>query len=86
MTYNVFSGTLNPTHFTSETYCMRLAENTGRKKSQSRHHRITLSGYICYIFATKAHMDNLKKLSNSNNSSTCPHHMANFGPLTAEIG
>jgi len=27
-----------------------------------------------------------EKLSNSNISSTCPHNMANFGPLTAEIG
>jgi len=27
-----------------------------------------------------------KKLLNSNMSSTCPHNMANFGPLTAEIG
>jgi len=30
---------------------MRLAENTGFKKSPSEHHRTTLSGYI---FATKA--------------------------------
>ena len=27
-----------------------------------------------------------KNLSNSNISSTCPQNMANFGPLTAEIG
>jgi len=27
-----------------------------------------------------------KHLLNSNISSTCPHNMANFGPLTAEIG
>jgi len=26
-----------------------------------------------------------KNLSNSNTSSTCPHNMVNFGPLTAEI-
>ena len=42
---------------------MRLTENTGRKKScpksPSGHHRTTLSGYI---FATKAHIDNRKKL------------------------
>jgi len=31
-------------------------------------------------------MDNRKNLLNSNTSSTCPHHMVNFGPLTAEIG
>jgi len=45
----------------SETCCMRLAENAGRKKCQkssSAHHRTTLSGYI---FATKALIDNRKK-------------------------
>jgi len=67
--------------------CTRLAENTGRKKIAknlpSAHHRTTLSGYI---FATKARIDNRKKnLLNSNTSSTCPHHMVNFSPLTAEI-
>ena len=54
------------------------------KNSPSGHHRINLSGYI---FATKACIDNRKKnLLNSNISSTCPHNMANFCPLTAEIG
>ena len=46
----------------SDTCCTRLGENTGRKKSPkspSGHHRTTLSGYI---FATKAHIDNRKKL------------------------
>jgi len=43
---------------------MRLAENTGRKKSPkiaiwgAGHHRTTLLGYI---FATKARIDNRKK-------------------------
>jgi len=37
---------------------MRLAGNTGCKKSVSAHHHTTLSGYI---FATKAHIDNRKK-------------------------
>ena len=66
----------------SEMCCTRLAKNTGRKKSPSGHHRTTLSGYI---FATKACIDNRKNLLNSNISSTCPHIMANFGPLAAEI-
>ena len=43
----------------SETCCARLAENTGRKKSPSGHHPTTLSGYI---FATKACIDNRKKV------------------------
>ena len=65
-----------------QTCCTRLAENTGRKKSPSGHRRTTLSGYI---FATKARIDNRKKLLNSNNSPTCPHNMANISPLEAEI-
>jgi len=43
----------------SEMCCTRLAENTGHKKSPSGHHHTTLSGYI---FATKACIDNRKKL------------------------
>jgi len=39
------------------------------KNSPSWHHRTTLSGYI---FATKARIDNQKKLLNCNISSTCP--------------
>jgi len=124
MTYNVFSGTLNPTHFTSlpivmgrplhfaavvfillsfcilllfflaysqqseigclpyfhkwcglsalcanlecmsEICFMWLAENTGckdyTKKWPSAHHRTSLS---VYIFASKARIDNLKKIT-----------------------
>ena len=54
-----------------------------RQKSPSGHHRTTLS---CYIFATKARIDNRKKnLLSSNISSRCPHNMVNFGLLAAEI-
>ena len=66
----------------SEMRCTRLAANTGRKKSPSRHHRTNLSGHI---FATKACIDNRKNLLSSDMSSTCPHNMVNFGLLTAEI-
>jgi len=45
-------------------------------------HRTTLSGYI---FATKACINNRKKVLNSNTSSTYPHNMVNFGPPVAEI-
>jgi len=51
------------------------------KKSPSVHH-LTLSGYI---FATKARIDNRKKLLSSNTSSTRPDNVVNFGPLVAEI-
>jgi len=47
----------------SEMCCTRLAENTGRKKSQSAHHRTTLLGYI---FATIKHVSTIGKLLNSN--------------------
>jgi len=62
---------------------MRLAKNTGRKNSPSAHHRTTLSGYIV---ASNACIDNRKNLLNSNISSTSPHNIVNFGPLTTEIG
>jgi len=52
------------------------------KNSPSGHHCTTLSGYI---FATKARVDNGKKLLNSNMFSTCSHNTVNFGPLAAEI-
>ena len=38
---------------------------------------------IGYIFATKAHIDNRKKLANI--SPTCPYNMVNFDVLAAEI-
>ena len=59
---------------------MQDAKNA--KKSPSGHNRITLSGYI---FATKARIDNRKKLLSSNISFTCPHNMVNFSILPAEI-
>jgi len=64
--------------------CTRVAENTRRKKSPKIRHRGTIA-QLC-VFATKACIDNRKKLLKSNISPACPHNMANFGPLTAEIG
>ena len=52
------------------------------KKSPSVNHRTNFSGYIS---ATKARINNRKKLLSSNISSTCLHNMVNFGPLAAEI-
>ena len=52
------------------------------KNSPSGHHRTTLSGYI---FATKARIDNRKKMVNSNISRTRPHNMVNFGILADEV-
>jgi len=67
----------------SETCCTLFTENAGPKKSPSAHHRTTLLGCV---FTTRAHIDNWKKnLLNSNISSTCPHNMANVGPLTVSL-
>jgi len=50
------------------------------KKSPSGHHHTNLSGYI---FATKARIDNRKKiLLSSNISSTCPHNMVILRPTS----
>jgi len=61
---------------------MRLAENTGRKKSPFWHHRTILLGCT---FAAEACIDNRKKLLNTDTSPTCHHNMVNFGLLMAEI-
>jgi len=50
-----------------------------RKKSPSAHHHTTLLGWT---FATKAVLTIGKKLV----KQQCPHNMANFGPLAADIG
>jgi len=67
----------------SETCCMRLAGNTGRKKvaknSPDAHHR-----KLCRAISLQG-IDNQKKTFLNSNISTCPHNMANFGALTAEI-
>jgi len=53
------------------------------KNSPSGHHRTIFSGCI---FATKAYIDNWKKMLNSNISYTCSRNMVNVGPLSVEIG
>jgi len=56
------------------------------KKSQSGHHRTSLSGYI---FATKTRIDNREKLLKQQYPLHAfpqySHNMVNFGPLAAEI-
>jgi len=64
----------------SEMCCTRLAGNTGCKKSPSVHHRTTLSDYI---FATKAHIDNWKKLVKQ---QYLPHMSLQYGELRPTSG
>jgi len=59
-----------------------MQDQKSRPKWPSGHHRTTSSGYI---FATKARIDNRKKLLSRNTSSACLDNMVNFGPLIAEI-
>jgi len=66
----------------SVTCCKRLAENTGRKKSPKIRRLCAPShNFVFPVFATKACIDNWKKLLNSNISLACPHNIVNFGPL-----
>ena len=57
----------------------RVAKN----RHLGMHHRTNLSGYI---FATKARIDNRKNLFKHQYLLHSPRYMANFRPLTAEIG
>jgi len=60
----------------------RLAGNTGRKNR----HMGTITQLCRAESAQLRHVLTIgNNLLNSNTSSTCPHNMANFGPLTAEI-
>jgi len=61
-------------HVWNVLQCTRLAGNTVRKKSPSGYRR-NWGMYSQWE----------KKLLNSNISSTWPHNMVNFGPLTTEI-
>jgi len=66
---------------------VRLAENTGRKKVAKNRHLGTIAQLCAAISWQLRHVSTIgKKLLSSNTSSICPHNMANFGPLTAEIG
>jgi len=67
--------------------CTRLAENPGHKKSPTNRHQGTIAQICLAISSQLTHVSTTgKSLLNSNVSSTCPHNVANFGPLTAEIG
>ena len=71
----------------SEMCCTRLAENTGRKKSSKIRHLGTIAQLCQAVSFQLRHVSTIgKKVLNSNISSTCPHNMVNFGPLTAEVG
>jgi len=64
--------------------CTRFAEYTGCKNSASAHYRTTLSGYI---FATKASVDNRKKLGKQQYLlHKASHNMVNVGSQLRSAG
>jgi len=70
-----------------EMCCTQLAENTRRKKVAKNCHLRTIAQLCQAISSQLRHISTIgKNLLSSHTSSTCPHNMANFGPLTAEIG
>jgi len=70
----------------SETCCMRLAENTGRKKVAKNRHLGTIAQLCRAISSQLRHVSTIgKSLLSSNMSSICPHNMVNFGPIATEI-
>ena len=70
----------------SETCCMRLAENTGCKKSPKIRNLGTIAQLCRAISLQLRHASTIgKNWLKSNISPTCPYSMVNFGPLAAEI-
>ena len=71
----------------SEMCYTRLAANTLRKNDAKNHHLGTIPHLCRAISSQMKHFSTIgKNLLCSDISSTCPHNMANFGPLAADIG
>jgi len=67
-------------------YCMRLAENTGRKNVTKNLHLGTIAQLCRAISSQLRHASTIgKNLLSSSMFSTRSHNVANFGPLVAEI-
>ena len=66
---------------------MWLAGNTGRKNDAKNHHLRTITQLCRAMSLQLRHVSTIgkKNLLSSNNSSTCPDNMVNFGLLAAEI-
>jgi len=65
---------------------MRIAESAGPKKVAKNRHLGTIAQLCRAISSQPRHVSTIgKNLLSSNNSSTCPRNMVNFGPLAAEI-
>jgi len=69
---------------------MRLAGNTAIQDAKTTQ-KIAIwapshNFFGLYLWNYGMYRQSEKNLLSSNMSSTCPHNMANFGPLMAEIG
>jgi len=70
----------------SETWCTRLAENTGLKKSSKiRYLRTTVQLCRATSSQLRQYRQSGKKFLSSSISPTCPHNTVNFSPPAAEI-
>jgi len=68
-------------------WCVRLAGNTERKNDSKNRHLRTNAQFCLAVSSQLRRVSTIeKKLLNINTSSTRLHNIANFGPLTAEIG
>ena len=66
--------------------CKQLAGNTGPKNDSKNRHLGTIAQLYWAISSQLRHVSTIgKNLLNSNVSHTCPHNMANFGPLALEV-
>ena len=70
----------------SETCCARLAANAGPKKSPKSPIWAPHTNLSFYIFATKARIDNRKKLIKQQYLLHMSPQYGELGPLAAEIG
>jgi len=67
--------------------CMRIDGNTGRKNDAKNLHLHNIAQFCHAESSQLRHVSIIgKKLVKQQCLSTCPHNMANFGPLAAEIG
>jgi len=69
-------------------FCTWLAGNTGRKNDAKNRHLGTIAQLCDAESSRLRHVSTIgKKICFQQHlPSTCPHNMANFGPLAAEIG
>jgi len=66
---------------------MRLAKNTGCKKSPKIRHFGTIAQLYQDISSQIRHVSTIgKNMLKSNISRTCPYNVLNFSPLAVEIG